>query len=252
MKLTVVPASPGGYPQPNAHLIKTTPTPWTTLYRAGGAAALAVLALIPVQGVVFMVNPPPSTVVEYFALFQQSPLRGLLALDLLLMVDYGLLILVYLALFATLRRYNPSLMAIGTTLALAGMAIYFASSVAFEMLSLSARFAEATTVEQRSVLLAAGETMLVTYTGTAYLASYFLGAVAVLVFSVVMLQCAIFSRWTAYAGLLMGVLSLVPSTAGAVGLAFSFLSLLPTAVWLGLVGSRLVQLGGDPSSVAAD
>src|SRR4051794_38181249 len=72
--------------------------PWSTLYRVGGVAALAVVALIPIQGTVYVLNPPPSTVAEYFALFTRSLLQGLLALDLLLLVDYALLLLVYLAL----------------------------------------------------------------------------------------------------------------------------------------------------------
>ena len=215
---------------------------WQALYRVAGVAALAVFALIPVQGLVFAVNPPPSTVVDYYTLFALSPLRGLLALDLLLMVDYVLLVLVYLGLYVALRRTSPSLMAIGTTLALLAAAIYFASSIAFEMLSLGGRYSAASTEMERTILLAAGEAMLASYTGTAYLVSYFLGAVAAIIFSVVMLRSTVFGLWAGGAGLLMGVLSLVPSTAGAVGFTASFLSLLPTAIWLALIGRRFIQL----------
>jgi hypothetical protein len=206
-------------------------------------AALAVVALIPIQGVVYAVNPPPSTVVDYFTLFDRSPLWGLLALDLLLMVDYVLLIVVYVGLYAALRRASPSLAALGATLALMAAAIYFASSVAFEMLALSTRYAAARTEAEQTMLLAAGETLLVTYTGTAYLVSYFLGAVAAILLSAAMVRTTLFPRWAAYAGLLMGVFSLVPSTAGSVGLVASFLSLLPTAVWLTLIGWRLLHMG---------
>jgi hypothetical protein len=250
MRLSIVRStspSPGQVTRFPAEAAEAAEATWKSLYRVAAVAALAVVAVIPIQGVVYAINPPPTAVLDYFTLFERSPLRGLLALDLLLMVDYVLLVLVYLGLYAALRRVSPSLMAIGTTLALVAAAVYFSSSVAFEMLALSARYAEAATEAQRSTLLAAGEALLVTYTGSAYLVSYFLGAVAAILFSVVMFRSTVFGRWAAYAGLTMGVLSLVPSTAGTVGLIASFLSLLPTAVWLVLVGQRFLQLAHESS-----
>ena len=68
---------------------------WQTLHRVGGMAALAVLVLIPIQMVVFFVWPPPNSVIGWFALFQDNALVGLLDMDLLLIVDYLLLIGVF-------------------------------------------------------------------------------------------------------------------------------------------------------------
>src|SRR5690242_16808171 len=47
---------------------------WKALYRIGAAAAVGVLALVPIQMFVFITNPPPDTVAGWFALFQRSPL----------------------------------------------------------------------------------------------------------------------------------------------------------------------------------
>src|SRR5687767_11213401 len=105
-------------------------------------AALAVLVLIPVQMVVFFVWPPPNSVIGWFALFQDNALVGLLLdMDLLLIVDYLLLIGVFSALWASLRRANESLMAIALILQLVATATYLASTVAFEMLTLNNQYA---------------------------------------------------------------------------------------------------------------
>jgi hypothetical protein len=65
-------------------------TSWKPLDRVGGAAALVTAVLIPLQIVVFVAWPPPleGTVSEWFTLFEDNWLLGLLSLDLLLIVDY--------------------------------------------------------------------------------------------------------------------------------------------------------------------
>ncbi len=215
---------------------------WTPLYRVGAWGALAVLAFMPVQMVVFLVWPLPDTVPGWFARFQENPLVGLLSMDLLLAVDYILLGLVFLALYVALRRASQSLMAVALTLELVAVAVYFASTVAFEMLSLSRQYAAAPTDVERSALLAAGHAMLARWEGTAFSASYVLGAVALLVVSVVMLRSGHFGRVAAYAGILAGGAGLVPPTAGAIGVGLSLVSLAPLAVWLALTARGLFRV----------
>jgi hypothetical protein len=216
---------------------------WQTLHKAGGVTALAVLVLIPIQMVVFFLWPPPSSVIGWFTLFQDNALVGLLDMDLLLIVDYLLLIGVFSALWASLRRANESLMAIAFILQLVATATYLASTVAFEMLSLSNQYATETTDAERSLFLAAGQAMLVTWQGTAFDVSYVLSALAVLIVSAVMLRSHVFSKATAYAGLSAGILMLVPPTAGMIGVVFSLLSLVPLVVWLALIALRLLRSG---------
>lgn len=217
--------------------------PWQTLHTVGGVTALAVLMLIPIQMVVFFIWPPPSSVIGWFTLFQDNALVGLLDMDLLLIVDYLLLIGLFSALWASLRRANESLMAIALILQLVATASYLASTVAFEMLTLSNQYATATTDEERSLFLAAGQAMLVTWQGTAFDVSYVLSALAVLIVSAVMLRSHLFSKVTGYVGMSAGVLMLVPPTAGTIGVLFSLLSLAPLAVWLPLIARRLLRSG---------
>ena len=220
---------------------KTTGSVWKSLYKVGGVAALIIVVLIPIQSFIFVADPPPSTVIGYFTLFQNNWFLELLDLDLLYIVDSALLILIYLALYAALKRASESFTAIALTIGLVGIAAYFASNTAFEMLSLSNQYATATTDVQRSILLAAGQAMLAIYTGTAFDVYYIFNAIALLVFSVVMLRSNLFSKVTAYGGILAGVLMLVPPTAGTIGIAFA--SLVPWAIFSVLIARRLFQPG---------
>jgi len=124
-----------------------------------------------------------------------------------------------------------------------GIAAYFASSTAFNMLSLSDQYAAATTDEQRAMFLAAGQAMLAIWTGTAFDVGYILEGVALLIIAVVMLRSTLFGKVTASVGILLGVMSLVPPTAGMIGLLFSLGSLVPLEIWLILIARRLFQLG---------
>ncbi|HXZ05248.1 MAG TPA: DUF4386 family protein [Ktedonobacteraceae bacterium] len=221
---------------------ETTTFPWKPLYRIGGTAASTIVGIMVIQIIVFIAWPPPGTVLGYFTLFHKNWLLGLLSLDLLYIVDNVLVIPLYLALYAALRRASPSFMAIALAFGLVGIAAYFASNTAFEMLSLSNQYAAATTTMQRVQFLAAGQAMLATYQGTAFNVYYILGAIATLIISVVMMRSSIFGKVTAYAGIAAGALMLIPSTAGTIGLFFAFCSLVPTAVWLILTAQRLLQL----------
>lgn len=214
---------------------------WKGLYRAGGLAALITVLFMPIQMVVFIVSPPPSTVIDFFTVFQSNRLLGLLDLDLLLIADNVLLILVFLALYVVLRRASESLAVVGTAFGLIGIAAYFASNTAFNMLSLSDQYAAATTDAQRSILLAAGQAMLATYTGTAFDLSYILGSIAGLLVSVAMLRSPIFGRTAAYLGILANVIGLglfIPT----IGIYLSLISVVPLWVWYILVGRSLLRL----------
>jgi len=227
---------------------------WAALYRIGGWAAVAMLALIPVQLAVFVIWPLPTTVAGWFALFQSNWLIGLIDMDVLLIVDWALTVLIFLALAIAVRRTGPALLVIAVTFELVAAATYFASAGAVEMLALSGRFATAATDAERTVLLAAGETVVAAWTGTSFVVATVLSAIAILVLSTVMLRGRVFGRTIPILGLAMGATAIVPPNAGTIGLMFSLLYLLPFVVWLVLVARALLRfsehaedLPGDPA-----
>jgi hypothetical protein len=228
--------------QLNGANTETADANWNWLYKAGGAAALLSVVFFPIQIIVFLVSPPPDTVIGWFRLFQINKLIGLLDLDLLLIADQVLAILIFLALYIALKRASESFMAIGTILGLISTVLFITSNPAFAMLSLSNLYAAAATEAQRAVYMAAGQAMLVTWQGSAFQVSYLLGSVAPILISAVMLRCKIFSKATAYLGILANVIALglyVPK----IGVYISVFSVVFLWVWYILIARRLFQLG---------
>ena len=220
--------------------------PWKPLYRVGAAAALLVVLLYVIQIIVLVVSPPPSTVSGYFTLFHQNAFLGLLDLDLLSIADYALFVPLFLALYIALRRVSPSFMAIATALGLVGIATYFASNTAFEMLSLSSQYAAATTEVQRSMLMASGQAMLSIYQGTAFGMSYIFLAIASLIISVVMLWSTAFGKVTAVVGIVANTLA-VGFFVPAIGVFLSLVSVVALLIWYVLIASKLFMLAQSVS-----
>ena len=215
---------------------------WSRIGRIGGMAAFAMLAIMIAQIVIFIIWPPPATVEGFFQLFQSNKLLGLLSMDLLYIANNTLLILFYLGLFSALKNNNFSAVLIALVLGVVGVAAYYASNTAFEMLSLSNLFAATGDETQRTMFLTAGQSMLEVYKGTAFDTYYVLNGIALLIFAFVALKSRIFSKTTAWFGLAAGILMSIPSSAGRLGLVFSLLSLIPWAVFSIMAAVRLLRL----------
>lgn len=187
-------------------------------------------------------SPAPATVAGWFALFQENRLLGLLSLELLIIVSNVLAVPMYLAFYAALRRTSVSFMAIAAGLGLVGIAAVFSARPAFDMLYLSGRYAAATTDAQRSAILAAGESSLAVFNGSASQVSYVLAAVALMVVCFVMLRGRVFGKGTAYVGILANILALGFYLPG-IGIFLALLSVLPfLLIWNILIARRFFQL----------
>lgn len=221
---------------------------WNWLFRMGGFSALIMFVLIPIQIVIFLAWPPPQNVVDYFNLFQHNRLLGLLDSDLLLIVDNLLSIPLNLALYFSLRRKNESFMAIATLCGLLSIFLYLVSREAtFSMLTLSNQYTAATTETQKQIFLAVGQMMLITYNGTVFNMSYILGAVSLIVISVIMLQNNLFNKATGVLGLAANIIALglyIP----VIGIYISIFSVVFLWIWDILVALKLLQLGKDDST----
>ncbi len=213
-------------------------------YTLGGVAAIINVVIIPVQIIVYAISPPPTTIADWFALLQQRPIIGLMNLDLLYLLNNVLMCPIYFALYLALRRTHDRTVLLALILGLVGIAGYFSSNTAFEMLRLSGQHAIASPAEQ-TILLAAGEAFAVKYFGTAFISYYILNGIALLMFAGAMLGNDTFGRTAAYSGLVAGVLMLVPSPFGTIGLVFAFASLLPWTVFSIAIARALLQMRPD-------
>jgi len=217
---------------------------WNKLFRLGGVMALIVVAIIPVQIVIFGLWPPPKDVLSFFELFQRNWFLGLLSLDLLYLVNNILLAFVYLALFAALRKTKAYPMFIALVLGFIGIAIYYSSTAAFEMLSLSKQYFATSDAQLQQQLLAAGQAIHEGYKGTAFDVYYILNGIALVIIGFSMLNdpAKTFNKTTAIWGLISAFLMTIPSTFGTIGLIFSIASLVPWIVFSILIAKRLFKL----------
>jgi len=165
---------------------------------------------------------------------------------------YIMFTLVFLALYAVLRKVNQGLMLIALAFALVGIGIFFSTNNPFAMFSLSDQYTAAATDAERSMLLAAGQTVLAN-TGQRAVGGFniglFLVSVAGLIISSVMLRSDSFSRLTAIMGILTFALSLADYLRQALtsSVLITLLVVLPNVlflvIWFTLVGWRLCQSG---------
>jgi hypothetical protein len=243
--------------------VKTAHSEWKSLCRVGGVAALLAGVLfrrnIAAEIGLFSEQISPTTVRDWFILLQQNRLLGLSYLNAFDLINYALVGLMFLALYVALKPANKSYMVIAAALGLLGIAVYFASNTAFSLLALSEQYAAATTAEQKTPLLAAGQALLAlnrfssgAHPGSGGYISLLFVAVAGLITSVVMLRSAVFNRVTAFVGILASAFDLAYCVAYAFvpaadsdRLAIYFI---PAAglflmIWHIMVGWRLYQLG---------
>ena len=226
-----------------AHKLNSANSQWSWLYKIGGAAAFGMVLLILVQIVVFMIAAPPleGSALDWFNLFQRNQILGLVAFELLMVVYVLLSVPMALALYIAVRNDHPSLSVIFLAFNLVGVVAFIAARPAFEMLAISQQYAAATNDAQRTVLLAAGESMLAIFNGTAFQVSYYLGSLNGLIISVILLRSKYFSKTTAYVRIASSMLDfgiLVPS----IGIYISIFSVVFMLIWNLLIGRRLFQL----------
>ncbi len=186
---------------------ETIDTGWRALFKIGGAAALiSALMYLITLGVYVPANlasPPPETVLEWFTVFEDSPIVGLFYLglaDVIIMILWGPM---SLALYNVLKKSNRAWSLIATTFVFVGIAVFLASNVAFSMHYLSNQYALATTQTGKSTIEAAGQGLIAISQGTggryAGMPMVWLSGV---ILSVVMLRSKAFSRATAWVGII--------------------------------------------------
>jgi hypothetical protein len=193
---------------------------WKGLYTVGGAAALlAALVfrrnigseymLLRILGVI-QAGPTvePVRAAGWFDLLQRDPLVGLTLFGVFDVLNYALVALIYLGLYAALRQVNRAAMMIATAFGLVGTGVYLASNQVLAMYALSARYAAAASDLERNAALAAGEALLAihnpgaVFQGAGVTLGLFLVTVAGLIIAVVMLHSDTFGKRTAIMGIL--------------------------------------------------
>ena len=231
---------------------------WENVYKLGGAAALgAVLVGLAEIAITFLpgggMSEGAETVLDWFALFQENWFLGLRNLGLLNIVITALGIPVYLALYGAHRRVRlMPYAALATITYFIGAGVFLGTNRAFPMLALSQQYAAATSEAQKAMITAAAQAML--SVGQSHTPGTFLGflfsEISGIIMSIVMIRSRVFSKVTAYAGIVgFGCLlvfeisaSFIPGLA-VVTVLLAMVGGLLSMAWYVLIALRLFGLG---------
>jgi len=226
------------------------------MYVVGGIAALLALAGTLADIAITMIpgweaSTVPDTIEAWFTQFQVNPLLGLRNLDLLNVTISAVGIPTYLALYGTHRRVSQAYAALALIVTLAGTVIFVTSNAALPMLELGKQYAVASTDAQRLTLEAAGQALLArgAHGSLGALAGFFLSSIGTLLMGLVMLVGRVFSRVTAWVGV-VGITLLIIYVIGTTFVPESGAAMMAVALpggvlmmaWNILVARTLFQL----------
>ena len=145
----------------------------------------------------------PQSAIGKFDQFQDNTLLGLYNLDFLNLTVSVIMIPSFLALFVAHRRINNSFSILALLIFIIGTSIFIANNAALPMFDLSQKYAGSNDNNQKLLLAAAGEALIVkgAHGGFGAFPGFVLITLSEMLISFVMLKSAIFSKMTAYVGL---------------------------------------------------
>jgi hypothetical protein len=230
---------------------------WKWIYRFGAVAALAAMLanLLDVSfgfGGTGIVTYGSRSALEWFAVYQDNWFRGLYALGILNIVYMVAMLPVYLALFGAHFQKQAVGAALTVIIFITTTSIYISNNAAIPLLVLSSKYSLASTEMQRTVLIAAGEAVLAhgeDFTAGSFI-PLFLGGLAAIGISLVMLRGGVFGRTNAWIGIIgftfLSLFTIIATFIPALyELAFYFLGSLGGLLalsWFALVSRKLFQL----------
>ncbi len=240
------------------HAIDARQDDLSGLCRIGGIAAFCLIAYCLatiVQLLVLGAGVPP-TAAGVFGILHTHRIEGLLRLDLATVLVMPLYYLLFLGLFAALRRVDQANTVLATTLAFAGTTLVLATPTALPLLSLSDKYWAATSDAVRAQFLAAGEALMssdIWHATGAMVGGVLVQSGAVLI-CCVMLRGGVFSRTTAWLGIVMHGIDLAHTVLGPFAPMFAAILMalagLLYPVWFFLIGRRLLQLAAGKTGPA--
>lgn len=225
---------------------------WKDLYKIGGITAIILILLIVLGGIAFAIwpyTPGSASTLEIYTTLQSDRFGGLMSLDFLLFLSNIIGVLLFIALYVSLKSVNETYALIALVVGLLAAVLIFPARPMAELVTLSDGYAAATTEMARSQYLAAGEALLAHFDGMAYLGNTFLGGLSLFISSLLMLRSKSFSKATAYVGIISNLavcLFFVP----VVGTFFLLLCLPGYVIWYVQLGRSFLQLGRDVSRAA--
>jgi hypothetical protein len=230
--------------------VKNDDTNWVKLFKTGSISAMLIALLMVGEIFVYALIPNSDNPIEIFELFQRNAFAGLLFFDLLGIISYLLFIPFMISLYKVMEKENPVLLSVGTILFFIGITVFIANNTGLSVLSLSNQYKAATSEEEKAMLMAACKTMITLFDVNAFMVSYVIVSLAWSMISYAMVRSKIFSRSTAYFGLLAGLSGIIAEIIEntmkqflMVAISFYFLAIVFLIIWLVKSGLLLYKIG---------
>jgi hypothetical protein len=228
--------------QPNALSIEPQ---WRQMIQIGAVSAAILAALVVLAIIAYLIwpyAPDQSSVEDVFQLLQSDLLGGLAALDISLLLTEIFNVLLMLALYIALRSVNATWALIALVLGLLSAAALLPSRPIVELVILSNAWAAAGAAgEPQTAMVAAGEALLPLFHGTSWAVFTTLNAASFLISAVLMLRSPLFSRITAWTGIVTTVTTLMFFLPG-LGALILFISTLASIAWTGLLARDFYRI----------
>lgn len=229
---------------------------WKGLYRVAGIVTIIAIIIVTIEACITFLpvaNQPTEAVIDWFVLLQNNWFIGLRNLGLLNLIFIPLGIPIYLALYYAHRKTDKAYVAlIAMIISFISITVFLATNRALPMFELSNQYSAAATDAQKSILIAAGQSML--SVGKSHVPGtfigFFLGEIAGIIISVVMLKGRIFSKMNAFMGifgftfLLINeiFLTFIPQLLNT-AMIFSMGGGLLIIIWYIMISRKFFQLG---------
>jgi hypothetical protein len=220
---------------------------WKDLYRIAGIAAIiseVVILLGIVTYFIWPFTPGRESTESIFLFLQRDRLGGLISLDIFLFVGNLFSIMLFLALYVSLKQVNESYALIALALGLIGVVLLIPARPISELFTLSRSYSNASTEAAKSQYLAAGEALLALFNGTNWFMNTLLGGISLLISSVLMLRSKLYSKSTAYVGIFTNVV-ICGFFLPVVGIFLLFLSLPGLMIWYFQLARKFFQMSRD-------
>ena len=217
---------------------------WKDIYRIGSFSSLLIAVSIVLAIAAYFIWPykgNTTSIEAIFTVLQTDRMGGLISLDLSMLLIAPLNILMFLAIYATLKRENESWALIALVAALIAVVLVIVCRPLVELTVLSDHYAAATDPTEKLRYLAAGEVLRSSLDGTAWMMQTVFFMVAGLINCLLMLRTSFFSKATAWLGIINSVIGLGFFLPG-VGLLFLFLNTIGSVPWCFLLARDLFRL----------
>jgi hypothetical protein len=231
------------------HTTKTTAADprWRDLYRLGGYTGAAVATAVVLAIAAFFIwpyAPGEQSAAAVFEMIQADALGALMALDVWLLIGGLGSVILLIPLYAALKPVNESYALLSLVLGLISGAAVIVSRPITEVFILSDLYTAAESGAARAAYMAAGEALLATFHGTAWIMYLLLNTVSFLISAILMLRSEAFPRATAYVGLLTTIVTfgfVIPE----IGPILLFVPTVTGIVWNVQMARAFFRLAGE-------